>query len=476
MPGATTTAAATTDVVSQTHAQGAAANGSLDSKVSKLQQPLDVVNSVIRFHNRDHQFWWDKSGPHLAELLAQARYPKADQYSELLFYALHVVPELGPSPDPETGHMRWRSPQTPDGTPIDFSWEWGPGGRGVVRTSFEPIGPLAGTPADPANARETDAWIRHLDAQGLVSGLDLQWYRHFSASVLPSDVGRVRLDDKLNFELAPQAGTFVTRDISRRGDPMVKLYMFPGLRAQALGAGVSNLDVVTRAVQTLPPDQLEHLNAGPLLDYLHEAAARWGMETGIFSFDLVDPRASRIKIYTRAPATTVEYLLDALSLGGRYDLATAYSPEALADVKDFWRIFIGEDAPDVMPSGGKERDGPGFYFTVGGGKPASAKVYISPMSFCKSDAEVLQRLRQYFSTRRDAEDMLPQMDNYERALQNIYGTELLESHVGSHFYVSCALQKDQLRIVTYLCPQILAQETAAREARKGQQQQQLPQE
>ncbi|KAJ6439353.1 aromatic prenyltransferase [Purpureocillium lavendulum] len=445
------------------------------SGVKDRRQPLDVVDSVIQFRHRDHQFWWDRSGPHLAELLKRAGYTKADQYGELLFYALHVVPELGPSPDPETGHMRWRSPQTPDGTPIDFSWEWGLSGRGVVRTSFEPIGPLAGTPADPCNAHETDAWIRHLDAQGLVAGLDLEWYRHFAAAVLPADVRGVRLDDKLNYELAPQAGTFVTRDIGRHG-PMVKVYMFPGLRAQELqlaGGGpdgsavTTNLDVVTRAVRALPADQLAHLQPEPLLAYLHEAAARWGMQTGIFSFDLVDPRASRIKIYTRAPATTVDYLLDALSLGGRYDLAAAYSPEALADVKDFWRIFIGDDAPDVMPAGGAERDGPGFYFTVGGGKPASAKVYISPMSFCRSDAEVLTRLRRYFSTRRNAADMLPQMENYEAALKNIYGTELLESHVGSHFYVSCALQKDQLRVVTYLCPQILAQEKAAREATKG---------
>ncbi|KAK2595106.1 hypothetical protein QQS21_007191 [Conoideocrella luteorostrata] len=377
------------------------------------RQPLEVVDSLLHFRHSDHQFWWDRTGSHLATLLKYAGYEKSEQYNELLFYALHVVPELGPSPDAD-GRMRWHSPQTPDGTPLDLSWEWGLNGKGVIRTSFEPIGPLAGTSADPSNSFETDAWIHHLDSQGLVDGLDLEWYRHFTNTVLPSSVDKVDLNDKLNFELAPKAGTFVTRDIGRSG-PIVKLYIFPGLKAQELG--VSNLDVVTQAIRGLPSEQYQHLQVAPLLDYLHEAAVKWQMETGILSFDLISPKTSRIKIYTRAPTTTLDYLIDALTLGGRYDLSV-YSEEALADIKDFWKIFIG-DAPEVLPPDGKERAGPGFYFTVGAGKKASPKVYISPMSFCRNDAEVLERLRYYFSTRRNAEQMLPQMDNYETALRTI---------------------------------------------------------
>ncbi|KAI1081428.1 tryptophan dimethylallyltransferase-domain-containing protein [Whalleya microplaca] len=423
---------------------------------------MDIVNSIIHFHNKDHQFWWDRTGSQLATLLNFAGYTFPEQYNELLFYALHVVPELGPSPD-EDGNLRWRSPQTPDGTPLDLSWEWGVDGKGVIRTSFEPIGPLAGTEVDPFNRYETDSWIRHLDSQRLIVNLDLEWYHHFTKTILPQNLERVRMTDKLNFELAPNAGTFVTRDIKRSG-PIVKLYMFPGLRAQELG--ISNLEIVIQAIQSLPTIQYESLQAEPLLDYLREAAVKWNMETGIFSFDLVSPTESRIKIYTRAPNTTVDYLMDALTLGGRYDLSL-YSKEALDDVKDFWRIFIG-DAPDILPSGQAERAGPGFYFTIRAGNLASPKLYISPISFCKNDAEVLARLRHYFSTRRDADRMSSQVDNYEKAVTSIYGTKLLEQRCGSHFYVSCALEKDQLRVVTYLCPQTLEREREARELLKYQ--------
>ncbi|KAH9991415.1 tryptophan dimethylallyltransferase-domain-containing protein [Xylariaceae sp. FL0662B] len=435
------------------------ADPELEPKARNGRQPVDVVNSILHFRGKDHQFWWNRTGTQLATLLHFAGYTLPEQYNELLFYALHVIPELGPSLDAD-GNMRWHSPQTPDGTPLELSWEWGVDGKGVIRTTFEPIGPLAGTDTDPFNRFETAAWIRHLESQQLIVNLDLEWYHHFTKSILPQHLERVQMTDKLNFELAPKGGTYVTRDIKRTG-PMVKLYMFPGLRAQELG--ISNLEVVTQAIQSLPEVQLRSLQPEPLLEYLREAAIKWNMETGIFSFDLVSPTESRIKIYTRAPNTTVDYLIDALTLGGRYDLSL-YSKEALDDVKDFWRIFIG-NAPDVLPSTRAERDGPGFYFTIRAGNPASPKVYISPLSFCKNDAEVLARLRLYFSTRRDADKMSAQVDNYEKALTSIYGAKLLEERCGSHFYVSCALEKDQLRVVTYLCPQTLAREREAIRAR-----------
>lgn len=285
----------------------------------------------------------------------------------------------------------------------------------MIRTSFEPIGPLAGTDADPFNSQETNRWIRHLETQGLVAGLDLEWYRHFATHALPSKRDGVQMTDQLNFELASGAGTFVTRDVDLVKGPIIKMYIFPGLRAQQMG--VSNLEVITKAVRNLPVEQYDALRPEPMLEYLKEAKGKWDMDVGIFSFDLVEPKQSRIKIYTRAPHTSIDYLMDALTLGGRYDLSM-YSDEAISDLKDFWTIFIG-DAPSVLPKGGKERAGPGFYFTIKAGKPATPKVYISPASFCKSDAEVVSRLRRYFETRRKPGKMLGQMERYEKALEEI---------------------------------------------------------
>ncbi|KAF1961952.1 hypothetical protein CC80DRAFT_589416 [Byssothecium circinans] len=128
-----------------------------------------------------------------------------------------------------------------------------------------------------------------------------------------------------------------------------------------------------------------------------------------------------------------------------------YSEEAIADLQDFWNIFIG-DTPEVLPAGGAERAGPGFYFTVKAGKPATPKRYISPASFCKNDAEVVARWRKYFETRKEPGKMRDQMANSEKALEEIYGAEFLGSQCDIHFYVSCALSTDQLRVVALSVP------------------------
>lgn len=383
----------------------------------RQQQPWDTVNAVIKFRNSDHQFWWDTTGRLFAKLIEGAGYTAAEQYRELFFYALWVAPELGPSPDENGQVRRWRSTGTPDSTPIDFSWEWGLDGAGVVRYSFEPIGEDAGTALDPLNQYATENWVSRLQQHGLVPSLDLEWYRHFTSEILLSpEIVREKTAKGFIEETTPKAGTVVALDIEK-GGPVMKIYIYPGLKAAELG--ISNLDVVAQSIRNLPTEQYQSLktNVEPLLDYLYEGTEKWGFETGILSIDLMDPKEARIKIYIRAPHTTVEYLMDALTLGGRHDLTTAYSPEVIGDLKDLWQAFLG-DAPAKLPSDVPGRASPGFYYTVRAGKPVSPKMYLSPFTFCKSDADVLSRLRGFFATRKQANMpmMVRQMENYEQSM------------------------------------------------------------
>lgn len=373
-------------------------------------QPWDTVNSTIQFRNEDTQYWWDRTGRMFAKLIQRAGYSATEQYRELIFYALFVAPELGKAPD-EHGNVRgWRSPGTPDSTPIDFSWEWGPGNNATVRYSFECIGPHAGTELDPLNSYATDAWIQRLRDQGMVPGLDLEWYEHFTGAILPSrEMRRDKTADVFIEETTPKAGVVVALDIEK-GGPVMKMYIYPGLKALELG--ISNLELVQRAIRGLPRAQYESLGCEPLLQYLDEGTRRWGLETGILSIDCLEPSRARVKVYVRARHTSLEYMMDCLTLGGRLDMSG--SEGAIADLRAFWLAFLA-DAPDRLPEDAPGRAGPGFYYTLGAGKPVSAKMYVSPTYFCKSDTEVLARLREYFSTRRS--DL--QMDNYEAALHDI---------------------------------------------------------
>lgn len=377
---------------------------------TETPQPWDTVNSTIQFRNEDTQYWWDRTGRMFAKLIQRAGYSATEQYRELIFYALFVAPELGKAPDAHGNVRGWRSPGTPDSTPIDFSWEWGPGNNATVRYSFECIGPHAGTELDPLNSYATDAWIQRLRDQGMVPGLDLEWYQHFTGAILPSrEMRRDKTADVFIEETTPKAGVVVALDIEK-GGPVMKMYIYPGLKALELG--ISNLELVQRAIRGLPRAQYESLGCEPLLQYLDEGTRRWGLETGILSIDCLEPSRARVKVYVRARHTSLEYMMDCLTLGGRLDMSG--SEGAIADLRAFWLAFLA-DAPDRLPEDAPGRAGPGFYYTLGAGKPVSAKMYVSPTYFCNSDTEVLARLRGYFSTRRS--DL--QMDNYEAALHDI---------------------------------------------------------
>ncbi|GJC82674.1 4-O-dimethylallyl-L-tyrosine synthase [Colletotrichum liriopes] len=392
-------------------------------------EPWDFLNSVLRFRDDDSQFWWDKTGRMFSKLLKYAGYSASEQYRELNFYSLFVAPELGPSPDCHGNVRRWRSPGTPDSTPIDFSWEWGHDNRAVIRYSFEPIGLHAGTDLDPLNRHATNDWIFKLQQQKMVPGLDLEWYNHFTNQILPHG-HRTKTVDRFIEETTPKAGTVVALDIEKSG-PVMKIYIYPGLKAEELG--ITNLELVEQSIRSLPTEQFQSLNAESLFDFLREGTDKYHFETGILAIDCLAPKDARIKVYIRAKHTTFDYMMDCITLGGRLDM----SGEAIDDLKDFWQTFLA-DAPEILPADAPGRASPGFYYTLGCGKAISPKVYISPNYFSKNDVDVLARLRKFFSTRRT--DSM--MDNYEQALKDIF-----------HYYVGCALHKGQLRVVTYLSPQ-----------------------
>ncbi|KAK2018407.1 aromatic prenyltransferase [Colletotrichum eremochloae] len=403
-------------------------------------EPWDFLNSILRFRDDDSQFWWDKTGRMFSKLLKYAGYSTSEQYRELNFYSLFVAPELGPSPDSYGNVRRWRSPGTPDSTPIDFSWEWGNDNRAVIRYSFEPIGLHAGTDLDPLNQYATNDWIFKLQQQNMVPGLDLDWYNHFTNQILPRG-NRTKTVDRFIEETTPKAGTVVALDIEKSG-PVMKIYIYPGLKAEELG--ITNLELVEQSIRNLPAEQYQSLNAEPLFEFLREGTKNYDFETGILAIDCLAPKDARIKVYVRAKHTTFDYMMDCITLGGRLDM----SGEAIDDLKDFWQAFLA-DAPDILPADAPGRASPGFYYTLGSGRQISPKVYISPNYFSKNDVDVLARLRQFFSSRRT--DSM--MDNYEQALEDIFERKTLESRCGSHYYVGCALHKGQLRVVTYLSPQ-----------------------
>jgi hypothetical protein len=128
----------------------------------------------------------------------------------------------------------------------------------------------------------------------------------------------VKRSEKHDFEVPPVGGMSVMRDIHRTSS-MVKMYMFPSLRAQELG--ITKANVVFRAIHNLPAKQYESLDFEPLQEYLCKATDKWNMEIPILSFNLISPQRSRIKTYTQRPHIITEYFISVLTFRCRNDLS-----------------------------------------------------------------------------------------------------------------------------------------------------------
>ncbi|KAF2725983.1 aromatic prenyltransferase [Polychaeton citri CBS 116435] len=404
--------------------------------MAATETAYETLNKILSFQDSDAQFWWDRTGRMFAKLIEQAGYSPAEQYRELLFYALFVAPAHGPAPDLST--VPWDKMGLPDWTPIDFSWDWG---SAIVRYAFEPI-PVRGETKLDTNP--TDLWLEKLQSQNMIPGLNLEWYKHFAATMLPSDINRKGHEGDFYGRTAPKFGTAAALDVNKTGS-VVKMYFWPTIKAAE--DGISNLQCVKQSIRALPTKHLGALNAEPLLQYLDEATERWGLETGIVSIDCNRPQESRIKIYVRAPYTTKEFLMDALTMGGRL---TVTEDNALASLQALWETFLA-DAPDKLEPKAAMRSSPGFYYTLGYGVDNSVKMYLAPHYLCKSDSEVLLRLRQYSAKQEKPQDM---MDKYESAVYSVFDTKVLDGRCASHFYIGCALHKGQARMVTYMSPQV----------------------
>ncbi|KFA72644.1 hypothetical protein S40288_03377 [Stachybotrys chartarum IBT 40288] len=400
--------------------------------------PWETWGTTLNFRNKDVQFWWDRLGRMFAKLLESAGYTIDEQYRELHFFALFVATQLGPAPDES---MPWHLLRTPDQTPIDFSWEWSSDRDAVLRYAFEPILP-AGTNVNHLR-NPTQVWLETMQNQALIPGLDLEWFHHFVSTMVPPGMTHKGFGEPFYGRAAPVFGTSLAVDVRKTGKA-VKAYFWPSLNANALG--VSNFECIKQAIRALPTEQLEDLEAEPAFEFLQEAIEKWGINPALFSIDCLKPKSARIKIYVGGSWTSREFLLDALTMGGRLP---APDESAMASMTALWDTFLG-DAPDKLPDEVVAKSTPGFYLTLGSGGKKSVKMYMSPQHWCATDGEVMSRLRGYFASQQQSDYLI---GRYESAVRHILGSAVVDGRCGSHFYIGTEPSKGRPRVVTYLSPQ-----------------------
>ena len=349
------------------------------------------------------QFWWSKVASSLAVLLSQAGYPPESQYRNLLFFSFFIVPELGKPPFSSArsarGSPRWKSFMTDDGTPIEFSWDWGcidKGQPSTIRFSIEPIAPEAGSQADPLNANAGLSLMHRL--QQVLPEISLDCFDHFSNYFSTFKQAEIELASAANRE-RHQSQFFAAFDL--RGDSiMANAYFLPALKS--IQTGLSKLDLVSRSLVALDAQAGLDLGAFRLLrDYINSSPHQ-KIEVEILAIDCVLPTKARLKIYVRSPHTSFRSVEDIMTLGDRN--RRLQMAKSLEELHKLWDLVTGDGRPKSASQDLKHVShrtaGILYNFEIQHGKREPVpKVYIPVRHYGKNDLAVMQGLRSWLQMR-----------------------------------------------------------------------------
>lgn len=349
------------------------------------------IDQLFFSERSDAQMWWKTTGYVLAVLLHQARYTTESQYRNLIFFAILVTRELGPSPNRVLSESRWKSFMTDDHMPIELSWEWGQGNdQPSIRYSIEPVGPNAGTSLDPFNRHAGAQLARRLGNS--LPEIDLAWFQFFSKEFLVFD----GLDGP-NAE-NHESRFFTAFDLHER-DVTFKAYFFPGFKAMKTGR--SKLDCVSDALARLPGDSFAGNHAFDILrNYMSSPPVDGSIDVEILAIDCVAPAMSRVKIYARSRLTSFDSVKSMMTLAGR--LNSPETAQGLGELEILWNLLFGADhaSSEELRHVGHRTAGILYNFEIKPGRPLPVpKIYIPVRHYFQCDLCIMEALCTYLQRR-----------------------------------------------------------------------------
>ncbi|KAI4209220.1 MAG: hypothetical protein LQ351_007836 [Letrouitia transgressa] len=399
--------------------------------------------------NEDIQFWWTKIGYPLAALLENAGYSTESQRRYLLFFYSLVAPDLGPTGDRQRPSRLWNSFMTDHSTPIELSWEWGSSCNDpIVRFSFEPIGTLAGTTADPLNQHATTRVLNQY--QQLLPGCDLTLFHHFSQELLSYDHSSQEMEKSM-ISQGHRSRTFVAVECGE-SEVMVKAYFFPVFKALKLGC--PTWVIISQAIQNLPGytrSAFESLST--LEDFLQTSAQGSKLVPEIFAIDCVAAAASRLKIYMRSRSTNFDSVRDIMTLNGV--LGNSETDRGFQELCRLWKLVFpqAQNASSATDLCEKDHRTAGilYYFDFKQDRNTlGVKVYIPVRHYGENDLSVAKGLAMYLkSCNKDAF-----VEKYIASLRAVSLPNSLESQFGLQTYLGCSIVNDELKLTSYLAPKL----------------------
>ncbi|KAF5682458.1 tryptophan dimethylallyltransferase [Fusarium circinatum] len=384
----------------------------------------------------DKDWWWKTLGPQLNTLLTEADYDLNEQYEALLLLYRWVVPEMGPRPWSST--VPWKSFMTDDHSPIEYSWKWNSGSKKPdIRYAVELANPLTGSEKDPFNQIPTRNFVYNLAKA--IPELDLTWFEHFWHELLGPGSPTTSTS-----AISTKGSTIFAALEMLRGRLSIKVYFIP-----VETPDISAWHQIKHAIETSGCQHLEALNHVDKYLSSHDNGKQ--LRPFMLAIDLVEPSASRLKIYARSNQTSFRFVRDVMTVGG---LRTGLD-QSLQNFYDLWKRALGlnpDTSPeDELPSVDHLTSGAVFNFDVA---PKSSlpdvKAYIPVRHYTNNDLQAALGLIGYL----EEHGHEGYSQSYLRALDMLAPPGQLDQATGVQTYFAVACQDGELSLTSYLNPQL----------------------
>ena len=342
---------------------------------------------------RHADLWNGRVGSMISHMMELAGYSESSRILHRSFFSDKVAFSLGPYPTETAQGGTWKSFMADDHTPLELSWSWsGRNSKPVVRYAAEPIGWLAGSSTDPLNMK---AGLKCLEDSRLwAPSMDLQWYHHFSHTLLTMSETVATDCVPANADSPSQA--FIAFDLEEE-TMVVKYYFIPTSKAALLGR--SNLDLAVESILSLP--KLGQGFAKPLgvvMDHISSFSATSRPHVLIIAVDCIEPQLSRVKIYVRYQQTSFDSMIQALRLGGALP---PFSATVLKDLEELWCGCFGvHDTSTPLDNVVHRTAGLLYYYELKANKALpTSKVYLPVRHYASDDDQVARGLSDFLSKR-----------------------------------------------------------------------------
>ncbi|KAJ5175586.1 uncharacterized protein N7482_001463 [Penicillium canariense] len=387
---------------------------------------LDTWRSFAKygcFDSEAEQQWWNDSGALIARFLQIMDMDIHQQYQYLVFFRQMVIPALGPWPPVRrcclnTSEIVWEP-----------SVNWGPGNP-VLRVSIDPISKITATALDPLNIDTVNSMVSRLASLGL-EGFDRTLHYHFTREFcIPEE--RLKTFQQESREPIAWSQTLLGFDF-KDGKIVTKQYLWT--RQASHASGLHPHALIRRAVAGVEPQMRCSEAVELVLEYMEKFHA--STPVPFFSWDLVDPSKSRLKLYSVDWKWTWAKVQEVCTLGGK--LQGPLIDRSLDILAKLWDMLKLDESKPTMGAIWN------FEIRPGHAQP-SIKFYFALCDL--TDAEAAQVVSQWF----DLLGWHEKARSYPEILRYLQPNRNLDTTKGSHSWLSVMVTEDSAYTSLYYHP------------------------